>query len=46
MTKIKIQYLGNLRTECTHEESGVKILTDAPKDNGGAVKSRELPCKY
>jgi putative redox protein len=39
MTKIKIQYLGNLRTECTHEESGVKILTDAPKDNGGEGKA-------
>src|SRR5271154_2645680 len=35
MTKIKIKYLGDLRTECTHVESGAKIETDAPKDNGG-----------
>lgn len=32
---MKIQYLGDLRTECTHLESGVKIATDAPKDIGG-----------
>jgi len=35
MTKMKVQYLGDLRTECTHLESGVKILTDAPKENEG-----------
>jgi uncharacterized OsmC-like protein len=35
MAKIKIEYLGDLRMECTHVESGVKIMTDAPKDNGG-----------
>lgn len=35
MTKMKVQYLGDLRTECTHLESGVKILTDAPKGNEG-----------
>lgn len=35
MTKIKVRYLGDLRTECTHMESGAKILTDAPKDNEG-----------
>lgn len=35
MTKIRVQYLGDLRTECTHLESGAKILTDAPKDNEG-----------
>ena len=34
MTKIKIQYLGDLSTECTHE-SGAKIVTEAPKDIGG-----------
>ena len=32
---MKVQYLGDLRTECTHLESGTKILTDAPKDNEG-----------
>ena len=35
MTNMKVRYLGDLRTECTHLESGVKILTDAPKDNEG-----------
>jgi putative redox protein len=35
MTKMKATYLGDLRTECIHLESGAKILTDAPKDNGG-----------
>lgn len=34
MTKMKVLYLGDLHTECTHE-SGVKIETDAPKDNMG-----------
>lgn len=31
---MEIIYQGDLRTECTHE-SGVKIHTGAPKDNGG-----------
>lgn len=35
MAKIRIRYLGHLRTECTHEESGSVIETDAPKDNEG-----------
>lgn len=34
MTSIKIAYLGELRTECTHE-SGKRLQTDAPKDNQG-----------
>ncbi|PIS02788.1 MAG: osmotically inducible protein OsmC [Chlamydiae bacterium CG10_big_fil_rev_8_21_14_0_10_42_34] len=34
MTKMKVFYLGDLHTECTHE-SGAKIATDAPKDNMG-----------
>lgn len=34
MTKMKAVYLGDLRTECTHE-TGSKIQTDAPKDNMG-----------
>lgn len=37
MTKTKIIYLGDLRTECTHE-SGAKVATDAPKDNMGRGK--------
>jgi putative redox protein len=31
----KIKYIGNLRTECVHEKSQTKILTDAPIDNNG-----------
>lgn len=31
----KINYLGNLRTECEHLASGTKIATDAPVDNKG-----------
>jgi putative redox protein len=34
MTKTKVLYLGDLRTESIHE-SGAKLLTDAPKDNRG-----------
>jgi putative redox protein len=35
MDTVKIEYLGGLRTECTHLRSGTKILTDAPIDNKG-----------
>lgn len=35
MTKINITYQRNLRTRCVHQDSGVEILTDAPKDNQG-----------
>ncbi len=31
----EIVYLGELRTECTHLQSGTKIITDAPTDNHG-----------
>lgn len=31
----KINYLGNLRTECIHIASGQSIITDAPIDNNG-----------
>lgn len=31
----KITYLGELRTESTHIQSGEKIITDAPLDNKG-----------
>ena len=33
--KYKIRYEGDLRTTCTHEQSGVNIQTDAPIDNQG-----------
>ena len=32
---IKIDYLGDLRTESIHIDSNDKIITDAPKDNNG-----------
>ncbi len=35
MTTIKSKYLGDLRTECIHLQSGNKIFTDAPTDNQG-----------
>ena len=33
MTKMRTQYLGNLRTEIEHIQSGNIITTDAPLDN-------------
>ncbi len=35
MITSKITYLGELRTEATHLQSGNQILTDAPSDNHG-----------
>ena len=35
MTTIKTIYLGDLRTENEHLQSGNKIITDAPTDNQG-----------
>ncbi|MCL3780041.1 OsmC family peroxiredoxin [Prolixibacteraceae bacterium JC049] len=35
MTTIVSKYLGDLRTECEHVQSGNKVLTDAPCDNQG-----------
>jgi putative redox protein len=35
MATIKTTYLGGLRTEATHLQSGTTILTDAPVDNKG-----------
>ena len=35
----KVVYLGDLRTECTHIQSGTKIITDAPLDNQGKGES-------
>lgn len=31
----KVTYLGDLRTECTHLQSGNTYITDAPLDNNG-----------
>lgn len=35
MTTVKAMYLGGLRVECEHLQSGTKIVTDAPVDNHG-----------
>ncbi|MDR0864733.1 MAG: OsmC family protein [Candidatus Symbiothrix sp.] len=35
MATVKTTYLGNLRTEAVHLQSGAKIITDAPTDNHG-----------
>ena len=35
MITSEVEYLGNLRTKCTHLSSGTEILTDAPTDNQG-----------
>ena len=35
METIKTTYLGNLRTEAIHLQSGATIFTDAPTDNHG-----------
>jgi putative redox protein len=35
MATVKTIYLGDLRTESTHLQSGNKLITDAPVDNQG-----------
>ncbi len=35
MATIQTTYLGDLRTEATHLQSGNKLITDAPLDNKG-----------
>ena len=35
MATIHITYAGDLRTDCTHLQSGTSINTDAPTDNQG-----------
>lgn len=35
MVEVDIVYQGKLRCQSTHEPSGAKILTDAPRDNMG-----------
>jgi len=39
MVEIQVAYEGNLRTTATHEPSGAKFITDAPKDNQGEGQS-------
>jgi putative redox protein len=35
MATIQAKYIGGLRTEATHLQSGTKLITDAPTDNKG-----------
>ena len=47
MPSIKSSYLGNLRTQALHIQSGKTILTDAPLDNNGkgqAFSPTDLVC--
>jgi len=47
MATISAKYLGNLRSEATHNQSGNKIITDAPLDNNGrgeAFSPTDLLC--
>ncbi len=39
MVEINIVYEGSLHTQLTHEPSGKKVETDAPKDNQGRGES-------
>lgn len=39
MFTAEIEYIGGLRTQCTHLQSGAKIYTDAPTDNKGKGES-------
>ena len=35
MSTSTVEYLGELRTKCTHMKSGLELITDAPADNNG-----------
>jgi uncharacterized OsmC-like protein len=39
MNTAEVIYKGQLRSECTHLQSGTKIVTDAPTDNFGKGKA-------
>ncbi len=39
MVPISIVYHGELRCTATHDNSGVRLVTDAPKDNAGRGES-------
>ena len=39
MTKMSLEYNGQLRTKLVHKDSNTIILTDAPKDNQGLGES-------
>ena len=35
MGTMKVEYLGNMQTACTHDASGVRVLTDPARAKGG-----------
>src|ERR1700675_3711179 len=39
MIKIEIEHPGNLHSEAVHTQSGTRLTTDAPLDNGGQGES-------
>src|ERR1700722_17487862 len=39
MIKIEIEHPGNLHSEAVHTQSGTRLTTDAPLDNGGKSES-------
>lgn len=39
MVAVRIEYLGDLRCQALHGESGTELTTDAPKDNQGRGES-------
>ncbi len=39
MVKIEIEYTGGLHSEAVHAQSGTRLQTDAPLDNGGKGES-------
>lgn len=39
MTKIFVEYKGDLHCEAIHNQSGTSLVTDAPKDNHGRGES-------
>lgn len=39
MATVTGKYLGGLRVEAKHEQSGATIVSDAPRDNGGQGRS-------
>ncbi|MDP5169597.1 MAG: OsmC family protein [Bacteroidia bacterium] len=39
MKTVTVQYLGELRVEATHEQSGSSLITDGPLDNEGQGES-------
>ena len=41
MADITAKYLGDLRVECVHQQSGTVLVTDAPKDNNGKGEATE-----